>query len=68
MSDRDLYYAMKGMLVGSDKNAPEQFHGHTDAYMTTVARPRALEAVAQWEQDNDIPAHHRYGFILPVAS
>lgn len=61
----ELYYAMKGMLVGSDRNAPELFVGHTEAYMRQVARPRALEAIAAWEEANNIVPHHRYGYVIP---
>ena len=42
----ELFYALKAMLVGTDKTLPEAFPGHTEAYLQTVAIPRALKAIA----------------------
>ncbi len=41
---RNLNHALASMIVATDSNEPEQFPGHNDAFLRTVAIPRAHEA------------------------
>lgn len=45
-----LIQALNGMLVATNANLPEEFPGHSEAYLRQVARPRAIELLRSFEQ------------------
>lgn len=43
----DLVYAVAALLEGLEPSSPDQFPGHSEAYLKTVAIPRAKQHIAK---------------------
>jgi hypothetical protein len=46
----EMDHALRTLLVAVDSKEPEQFVGHRQAYLDTVAIPRARAAVAAYAE------------------
>lgn len=64
--ENELLHALKTMVVATDTSLPEQFPGHSEAYLNTVAIPRAKEAIAKAEGTERVVAFNP-NLVAPYA-
>jgi hypothetical protein len=55
MEQQEIISALRSMVVATDFDAPlpEGHPGH-EAYLSIVARPRALKVLEQWDKEHGI--------------